>query len=69
MRGIKSFGMVLCVRRAFLSGGTRSDQSGRIVYQATSKSGKEGGIEIVDPPKGSKPGDRIYFEGEQYESM
>ncbi|KAG8862426.1 G4 quadruplex nucleic acid binding protein [Tulasnella sp. 330] len=45
MRGIKSYGMVLC---------------------ATSKAGKDGGIEIVDPPEGSKPGDRVFFEGEKY---
>ncbi|KAG9005409.1 G4 quadruplex nucleic acid binding protein [Tulasnella sp. JGI-2019a] len=45
MRGIKSYGMVLC---------------------ATSKGGKEGGIEIVDPPQGSKPGDRVFFEGDKY---
>ncbi|KAG9004070.1 G4 quadruplex nucleic acid binding protein [Tulasnella sp. 427] len=48
MRGVKSYGMVLC---------------------ATHKDGKDKGIEIVDPPKGSKPGDRIYFEGEKYESV
>jgi len=48
MRGVKSFGMVLC---------------------ATHKDGKEGGIEIVDPPKGSKPGDRVYFEGEKYQDV
>lgn len=35
--------------------------------QATHKNGKEAGIEIVDPPSGSKPGDRVYFEG-PYES-
>ncbi|KAG8908439.1 G4 quadruplex nucleic acid binding protein [Tulasnella sp. 403] len=45
MRGIKSYGMVLC---------------------ATSKEGKEAGIEVIDPPAGSKPGDRVYFEGDQY---
>jgi len=48
MRGIKSYGMVLC---------------------ATSKAGKEGGIEIIDPPEGSKPGDRVFFEGEKYENV
>ncbi|KAG8954821.1 G4 quadruplex nucleic acid binding protein [Tulasnella sp. 419] len=48
MRGIKSYGMVLC---------------------ATSKDGKEGGIEIIDPPKGCKPGDRVFFEGEKYENV
>lgn len=34
--------------------------------QATHKDGKEKGIEIIDPPEDSKPGDRVYFEG-QYE--
>ncbi|KAG8955899.1 G4 quadruplex nucleic acid binding protein [Tulasnella sp. 424] len=48
MRGVKSYGMVLC---------------------ASHKDGKDNGIEIVDPPKGSKPGDRIYFEGEKYENV
>ncbi|TNY22699.1 hypothetical protein DMC30DRAFT_414852 [Rhodotorula diobovata] len=42
MRGIKSFGMLLC---------------------ATSPAGKDGGVEFVDPPAGSQPGDRVYFEG------
>ena len=36
--------------------------------QATSPAGKEGGIELVQPPPGSKPGERVYFEGEKYES-
>lgn len=36
-------------------------------FQATSKDGKEGGIEIIQPPPNSKPGDRIYFEGPEYE--
>lgn len=31
--------------------------------QASSKEGKEAGIEFVDPPAGSQPGDRVYFEG------
>ncbi|GAA6050163.1 hypothetical protein JCM3770_000432 [Rhodotorula araucariae] len=42
MRGIKSFGMLLC---------------------ATSPEGKDGGVEFVDPPAGSQPGDRVFFEG------
>ena len=37
--------------------------------KATSKEGKEGGIEIIQPPAGSKPGDRVYFEGEAFESQ
>ncbi|KPV75462.1 uncharacterized protein RHOBADRAFT_53436 [Rhodotorula graminis WP1] len=44
MRGIKSFGMLLC---------------------ATSPEGKDAGVEFVDPPAGSEPGDRVYFEGMQ----
>ena len=36
---------------------------------ATAKEGKEGGgVEFVLPPAGSQPGERIYFEGEKYES-
>lgn len=31
--------------------------------QASSKEGKDAGIEFVDPPAGSIPGDRVYFEG------
>lgn len=31
--------------------------------QASSKEGKDGGVEFVDPPEGSQPGDRVYFEG------
>ena len=46
MRGIKSFGMLLC---------------------ATSKDGKDGGVEPVCPPADSQVGDRIYVEG--YEGM
>ena len=36
--------------------------------QATSKEGKEGGIELIQPPPNSKPGDRVYFEGAEFES-
>lgn len=36
--------------------------------QATSKDGKQAGIELVQPPAGSKPGDRVYFEGAEFES-
>jgi len=38
-------------------------------FQATSKDGKEGGIEILQPPPNSKPGDRVYFEGPEYEGI
>jgi hypothetical protein len=39
----------------------------RYVYQATSKDGKEAGIELIQPPADSKPGDRVYFEGPDFE--
>ena len=66
MRGVKSFAMVLCV-----SISTISFIPFLIVFlsKATSKEGKEGGIEIIRPPAGSKPGDRVYFEGEEFESQ
>jgi hypothetical protein len=32
------------------------------INQASSKDGKEGGVELVQPPAGSKPGDRVFFE-------
>lgn len=37
--------------------------------QATSPDGKEGmgSVELVAPPEGSEPGDRVYFEG--YETV
>jgi hypothetical protein len=38
-------------------------------FQATSKDGKEGGIVIIQPPPNSKPGDRVYFEGPEYEGI
>ena len=66
MRGVKSFAMVLCVSISTFS----------LFYflitflsKATSKEGKEGGIEIIQPPAGSKPGDRVYFEGDEFESQ
>ena len=31
--------------------------------QATHKDGKDAGIELVQPPAGSKVGERIYFDG------
>ena len=65
MRGVKSFAMVLCVgvyptliRKQFSTA----------YFQATSKEGKEGGIEVVKPPENSKIGDKVYFEGPDYES-
>ncbi|PPR05351.1 hypothetical protein CVT24_007965 [Panaeolus cyanescens] len=46
----------------------RGVKSFAMVLCATSKDGKEGGIELIQPPAGSKPGDRVYFEGEEYEN-
>jgi len=37
--------------------------------QATSREGKEAGIELIQPPANSKPGDRAYFEGSEFESV
>ena len=38
--------------------------------KATSANGRDaeagGGIELIEPPPDSKPGDRIYFEGERF---
>ncbi|KAI0061685.1 nucleic acid-binding protein [Artomyces pyxidatus] len=46
----------------------RGVKSFAMVLCATSKDGKEAGIELVQPPPDSKPGDRIYFEGAEYEA-
>ncbi|RXW23388.1 hypothetical protein EST38_g2450 [Candolleomyces aberdarensis] len=46
----------------------RGVKSFAMVLCASSKDGKEGGIELIQPPEGSKPGERVYFEGEEYES-
>ncbi|WWC98204.1 methionine-tRNA ligase, beta subunit [Kwoniella sp. B9012] len=47
----------------------RGVKSYAMLLCASSKDGKdEGGIEFVYPPEGSQPGERIYFEGEQYEN-
>ena len=44
------------------------DTHAKFLIQATSKEGKDGGIELVKPPENSKIGDRVYFEGSDYES-
>lgn len=43
----------------------RGVKSFAMVLAATSKDGKEGmgSVELVQPPEGSAPGDRVYFEG------
>jgi len=47
----------------------RGVKSFAMLLCASSKDGKEeGGIEFVLPPAGSRPGERIYFEGEKFES-
>ncbi|KAJ9125531.1 hypothetical protein QFC22_000492 [Naganishia vaughanmartiniae] len=46
----------------------RGVKSFAMLLCATAAEGKEGGIEFVRPPEGSKPGERIYFEGEKFEN-
>ncbi|KXN88171.1 hypothetical protein AN958_07630 [Leucoagaricus sp. SymC.cos] len=46
----------------------RGVKSFAMVLAATSKDGKEGGIELIQPPPGSKPGERVYFEGAEFEN-
>ncbi|GAA5857450.1 hypothetical protein JCM8547_009277 [Rhodosporidiobolus lusitaniae] len=41
----------------------RGIKSFAMVLCASSPEGKDAGIEFVDPPAGSVPGDRVYFEG------
>ncbi|KAG6910674.1 hypothetical protein DXG01_008718 [Tephrocybe rancida] len=45
----------------------RGVKSFAMVLCATSKDGKEGGIELIQPPANAKPGDRVYFEGPEYQ--
>ncbi|TCD63682.1 G4 quadruplex nucleic acid binding protein [Steccherinum ochraceum] len=46
----------------------RGVKSAAMVLCATHKDGKEAGIELVAPPASAKPGDRIYFEGAEFEN-
>ncbi|KAL9711076.1 G4 quadruplex nucleic acid binding protein [Leucoagaricus gongylophorus] len=46
----------------------RGVKSFAMVFCATCKDGKEGGIELIQPPPGSKPGERVYFEGPEFEN-
>ncbi|KAH7928395.1 nucleic acid-binding protein [Leucogyrophana mollusca] len=46
----------------------RGVKSFAMVLAATSKDGKDAGIELIQPPPGSKPGERVYFEGPEYEN-
>ncbi|KAJ7603939.1 hypothetical protein FB45DRAFT_1085190 [Roridomyces roridus] len=43
----------------------RGVKSFAMVLCATSKEGKDGGIELIQPPANSKPGDRVFFEGSE----
>jgi len=45
----------------------RGVKSFAMVLAATSKEGKDGGVELIQPPPGSQPGERVYFEGPEYE--
>ncbi|KIK99643.1 hypothetical protein PAXRUDRAFT_131689 [Paxillus rubicundulus Ve08.2h10] len=45
----------------------RGVKSFAMVLAASSKEGKGGGVELIRPPAGSKPGERVYFEGPEYE--
>ncbi|KAF8555242.1 nucleic acid-binding protein [Imleria badia] len=46
----------------------RGVKSFAMVLAATSKDGKDGGVELIQPPPSSKPGERVYFEGPEYEN-
>jgi len=46
----------------------RGIKSFAMVLAATSKEGKEGGVELIQPPSNSKPGDRVYFDGAEFEN-
>ncbi|KAI0732012.1 hypothetical protein C8Q72DRAFT_882776 [Fomitopsis betulina] len=46
----------------------RGIKSFAMVLCATSKDGKEAGLELIDPPPNSKPGDRVFFEGSDFEN-
>ncbi|KAJ7250881.1 hypothetical protein B0H12DRAFT_1019064 [Mycena haematopus] len=44
----------------------RGVKSYAMVLCATSKDGKDAGIELIQPPANSKPGDRVYFDGDAF---
>lgn len=46
----------------------RGVKSFAMVLAATSKDGKDGGVELIQPPPGCKPGERVFFEGPDYEN-
>ncbi|TFY83379.1 hypothetical protein EWM64_g632 [Hericium alpestre] len=47
----------------------RGVKSFAMVLCATASDGKDAGLEIVNPPPNSKPGERVYFEGAEFEGM
>ncbi|TFY77447.1 hypothetical protein EWM64_g6565 [Hericium alpestre] len=47
----------------------RGIKSFAMVLCATASDGKDAGLEIVNPPPNSKPGERVYFEGAEFEGM
>lgn len=58
--------MVICNLKPVTMRGVKSFA---MLLCASSRDGKEeGGVQFVLPPEGSQPGERIYFEGEKYES-
>lgn len=74
VRGIKSFGMLLCVRlsvalslacppswAALLTPPSPSPYRGTTTGHLPRRQRRR--VEFVDPPAGSQPGDRVYFEG------
>jgi len=46
----------------------RGVKSFAMVLCATSKDGKDSGIELIKPPENSKPGEKVYFEGSDFEN-
>lgn len=46
----------------------RGVKSFAMVFCASSKTGTEDRVELLQPPENSKPGDRVYFEGQEFES-
>lgn len=46
----------------------RGVKSYAMLLCASKDDGENRGVEFVLPPEGSQPGERVYFEGEKYES-
>jgi aminoacyl tRNA synthase complex-interacting multifunctional protein 1 len=47
----------------------RGVKSYAMLLCASSRDGKDGGVEFVLPPAGAQAGDRVYFEGEKFETV